>query len=310
MKGIEEAEKFYLQAGAKMLEDEFPEYVSRIAVGLVGHGSECYGYDDAVSRDHDFNVGFAMWLTDEDEEKIGFRLVRAYQKLKEAHFSSSSRLSAMGESPDGVRRTSDFYSRYTGSKTGPKSNLDWLYTDGDFFFEATNGKVFRDDLGEFSAIRSRILFGMPEDVRLKKLAAGCLSMARSGQYNYSRCLAHGEEGAAMIALANFVKSALDVIFLLNKRHCPYFKWAFRALGELEKLSDLKAPLEYLLTSENDAQGKKVKQELVEDIAHSVIKEIEAQGLAQDEDDYLEPFAYKIHAKIKDAELKNMHIMIG
>ena len=40
---------------------------------------------------------------------------------------------------------------------------------------ATNGEVFRDDLGEFSRIR-RSFLDMPQDVRLKKLA-GHLIMA-------------------------------------------------------------------------------------------------------------------------------------
>ena len=34
-----------------------------------------------------------------------------------------------------------------------------------------------------------------------------------------------------------------MIFLLNRVHMPYYKWAFRALGGLELLSELKVPLE-------------------------------------------------------------------
>ena len=82
MKGIEQARKFYTEVGINMIADEFKDYQNRIAVGLVGHGSECFGFDDEVSRDHDFEVGFCMWLTKEDEEKIGFKLMRAYDKLK------------------------------------------------------------------------------------------------------------------------------------------------------------------------------------------------------------------------------------
>ena len=40
---------------------------------------------------------------------------------------------------------------------------------------------------------------MPEDVRAKKIGSCALKAAQSGQYNYARCIKHGEDGAAMLA---------------------------------------------------------------------------------------------------------------
>lgn len=74
MKGIEQARKFYTEVGIKMIADEFGDYQNRIAVGLVGHGSECFGFDDEVSRDHDFEVGFCMWLTKRTKKKSASNL--------------------------------------------------------------------------------------------------------------------------------------------------------------------------------------------------------------------------------------------
>ena len=81
MKGLELAEKFYNEYGKPMIEDEFSEYADRIAVGLVGHGSECFGYDDEISLDHDFSPAFNVWITDEDDAVFGFKLFRAVSKL-------------------------------------------------------------------------------------------------------------------------------------------------------------------------------------------------------------------------------------
>ena len=50
MNGLEEAKLLYEQRGKDMLHTCFPEYEGRIAVGLAGHGSECFGYDDELSR--------------------------------------------------------------------------------------------------------------------------------------------------------------------------------------------------------------------------------------------------------------------
>ena len=77
MKGIEISRAFYEQYGREMIESEFAQYKERIAVGLVGHGSECFGFDDEISRDHDFEPSFCIWLTEEDEREFGFKLFRA-----------------------------------------------------------------------------------------------------------------------------------------------------------------------------------------------------------------------------------------
>ena len=100
----------------------------------------------------------------------------------------------------------------------------------------------------------------------------------------------------MLALTEFVKCAAQAIFLLNRKHCPYFKWTFRALRELPVMSDLADPLEFLLTADNDKQGSKVKTEIVEDIAHAVIKELDVQNLAHLEGNYLEPFGFALQSR--------------
>lgn len=313
MKGIEQARKFYTEVGKKMIADEFGDYQNRIAVGFAGHGSECFGFDDEVSCDHDFEVGFCMWLTREDEEKIGFKLLRAYDRLKEEYALQNglknSRQSTAGASAQGVYTIDDFYRRYTGCDGAPRTWQDWLYTDSLFFAEATNGEVFRDDLGEFSNIRNKILQGMPEDVRAKKIGSLAVNMAQTGQYNYDRCLKHGEDGAAMLALCEFVKGACAMAFLLEKKHMPYYKWAFKAMRTLNKFGEFASPLEFLITADNDENGKKVKREIVEDVCGAFAKEINEQFDLGVEGRYLEPFGYAIQKRIKNAEIRNLHVIL-
>ena len=55
---LECSREFYETVGKKMIHTYFPEWENRIAVGLVGEGSDCYGFDDEISIDHDYAVGF------------------------------------------------------------------------------------------------------------------------------------------------------------------------------------------------------------------------------------------------------------
>ena len=118
MQGLEEARRLYEKYGVDMIDRLFPKWVGRIAVGLAGHGSECFGFDDELSRDHDFPEGFCLWLDDETDRAIGVQLARAYRSLP---FRKAEDRSALSEASRGVRRISDFYSRYTGLAGVPEN---------------------------------------------------------------------------------------------------------------------------------------------------------------------------------------------
>lgn len=304
MQGLEEARRLYEEFGRAMLHEQFPELEGRVAVGLVGHGSECYGFDDEISRDHDFARGFCLWLTDEDDLRYGVALSRAYRALP---LGERSRHSALAEDNCGVRRSAFFYRRYTGSAGAPESWQQWLSLPSHALAEATNGQVFRDDLGQFSAVREQLLHGMPEDVRKKKLAARLIEMAQTGQYNYPRCLRHGEQGAAMLELSDFVRAACGCVYLLEKRHMPYTKWMLRGMDALPKLGQLRTALEFLLTGEQDPA---LRQGVIEDICATVSSELCAQGLSDGSWDYLEPHAFAVQGRIQNPEIRALHVMEG
>ena len=307
MKGLELARSLYFEKGAAMIREKFPEYENRIAAGLAGRGSQCFGFDDELSRDHDFEPGFCLWLTDSDDAAIGVRLAREYRALCG---KSGGEASVLGTAGVGVMRISDFFRPYTGTGKAPETWQDWLYLPSHALAEASNGEVFRDDLGEFSRIRDTIKSGMPEDVRRKKLAARLIFMAQAGQYNYSRCLRHGEEGAAVLALGEFVRNAAEAVYLLNRAHAPYYKWLLRGMRHLPRLGQLAEALEFLLTAENDAGGRKLKSAVIEDICAETVKELKAQRLTCGNWDYLEKHAFDVQSHIENAQIRALHIMEG
>ena len=312
MKGLEICKNFYLEYGKPMIHEQFPEIEDKLAAGLVGSGSECYGFDDGISRDHDFEAGFCIFLPGEDviDRHTAFKLERAYAKLpREYEGLKRSLMSPVGTNRRGVIRTADFYNSKVASPTGELSLSQWLSGEEFYLSEATNGEVFDDPYGEFTGIRNRIL-NMPEDIRLKKLAGNVLTMAQAGQYNYRRCLDHGEPGAAQLAAVKFAESAMKTVFLLNKKYMPYYKWSFRALRQLEKMSNLADSLEYLITSENDEQSSETKYLVIEDIASIVINELQEQEITKAICGDLEKHAYSINDFIEDSEIRNLNIFAG
>ena len=218
MKGLELAKRYYETYGRPMLEEQFPEVMPYLAAGLVGSGSECLGYDDDLSTDHDFEPGFCLFLPGEDvvDRRTAFLLERAYAKLpREFEGYTRSMMSPVGGSRHGVIRTQEFYLEKTGLKAFPPDTDDWFRMPEYALLEATDGAVFDDWYGEFSAIRET-LGRMPEDVRRKKLAGHLLLMAQAGQYNFPRIAQRGEEAAAQLAVFEFVKHTIEAVFLLNR----------------------------------------------------------------------------------------------
>ena len=125
-----------------------------------------------------------------------------------------------------------FYGRFIGMPQPPQTWKQWRLVPEQFLAVSTNGAVFSDRLGAFTAFREALLGFYPEDVRLKKIAARCMGMAQAGQYNLLRSLKRGETATAMLAAARFSEQAVSMTFLLNKRYMPFYKWAQRGVEQL------------------------------------------------------------------------------
>lgn len=311
MKGLELSKKYYLEYGRPALEEECPDLLARLAIGLAGEGSECLGFDDELSWDHDFEPGFCLWLTREDYEAHGFALERLYAKLpKEFEGFSRQMLSAVGGNRHGVMILEDFFTKFLGSPALPSTPEHWLYLPSASLATAVSGEVFHDGLGKFSEIRNALLLGYPRDIRLKKLAAHAVMLSQTGLYNYDRCVKRGEEGAAQLCILEFVKHAISTVYLLNNQYEPFYKWAYRKMRTLPILSSLEAPLASLSMLGNSPIEAKAKAESIEEICSLFVKEFKSMGLSEAQNDDIEAHARAIQNGIKDNSLRNMHIMSG
>ena len=293
-----------------MLEKDFPELLPFLAAGLLGSGSECFGYDDEVSRDHDFDPGFCIFIPGEDKvsRKDAFRLERAYHDLpKEFMGLERPDQQPVGGARRGIIRTEDFLMEKTGTPDGCLTLSQWMTVPEQLLLEVTNGELFFDSLRQLTEARSRLAF-FPEDVMKKKLAGQLLLMGQSGQYNYLRCIRHGEKAAAQLAAVEFVRSSASVLFLLNRRYQPYYKWCFRAMRSLPRLSILAELLEYLLTTDNEDGIYMDKYDVIESISADIAAELERQNLTSVSAAELERHAYSVNDGIGDPDLRNAHVL--
>ena len=299
--GMELCEAFYEEYGRPMIRQKFPMYENVIAAGLVGEGSECFGFDDQVSRDHDFGPGFCLWLTDQIYDEIGDELQRAYEELPATYMGITRFTTLKAQKRVGVFRIGDFYEGLIGLRDVPTTQNQWLFLEDYRLATAVNGKVFRDDLGEFTRIRKGILSYYPEDVRIKKIARQAALMAQSGQYNYSRMFGRGERVTARIALSEFMKHTMSMVYLLNRTYAPFYKWMHRGMERLLVLPEIRDILSALV--DFPAGDERIPQ-TIEMIVALIIAEMKKQGLTSGEDNYLDNHTDKILKSIPEKESRD------
>ena len=287
---IERWRRFYETYGAKMIHEKFPEYEERIAVGMVGEGSDCFECDDEISIEKDYGMGICMWLCEEDYNKIGKFLQKEcdilfdqFEKMCGRNFFTQRRVSTINF----------FYNQILGTGMWYKDTWDFNYyrIADEQFATAVNGVVFRDDLGVFLGIRNKILEYYPDDIWKMKLSDKLRDFTKYVQKDYPRMMARKDYVTADLCIAKGVEIAMDLVFLLNKTYAPYYKWKRKVMGRLEKLQIVGEKLEQiaLLHNQKDAWKEEVycsdtpnrKDKYVayfDEIADAIADEMQKQGL--------------------------------
>lgn len=312
MKGLELSEEYYRKYGRPSLELYYPHLMERISVGMVGEGSDCFRYDDIYSRDHDWGPGFCLWLSQKDFAEFGSSLQNWYKSLPQyyAGFPARTDYAEIGGRV-GVFETQDFFSRLLGMREIPLNLGQWLRIPEYGLASATNGQVFHDACDDFSEFRQALTKYYPEDIRKKKIAYRCMMVGQSGQYNYMRCVRHGEMIAARLALLKFTESVIAMVFLFNRRYAPFYKWAYRAMTSLPLLgNEVGRKLQMLDFGIGSEKIIRENFTLVESISHYLRMELLRQGLSNVDSNFLFDHGPTVQIKIEDPMLKAADLMQG
>ncbi|MBR1816167.1 MAG: DUF4125 family protein [Lachnospiraceae bacterium] len=327
---MERCQVFYEEYGAPMIHDRFSDYESRIAVGLVGEGSDCMEYDDDISKDHDYNVGFCIWLTEEIYDEIGDELQAEYNNLiinysgefykkdnNDMNLCDRRGVFSIGDFYDTLLDSSGFYDKLVGLAGYGQYSLSepmWLKLSEERIAMAVDGRIFRDDLGEFTRVRNALKEYYPNKVTMLKLAQYIHDFSQAGQYNYVRMMARHDYTTANICKAKAVDMAMHIIYLLNARFAPYYKWLRRGLDDvqilnkavklLDEISELPIQKEawtgtnyspYMINVADSVATK------FEEIAGMILDELSTRDIVVKKDTFLDAYAGKIAALAYDEQ---------
>ena len=303
--GLALARDFWDECCKPMICAKYERVRGRIAAGLAGHGSECYGFDDELSRDHDFGPGVCLWLTDEDYAQFGARLQADYDALPRRFHGFGPRVeSDHAGKRVGVFRIGEFFESITGMPQAPVDARLWVTLDEPTLAAATNGRVFADPLGAFSHVRQGFR-AMPDEEILRRVSQRLGMAAQAGQYNLPRMARRGDLPAARLCVGEFCTAVASLVFLLNNPltvgYLPYYKWQFAALRTLSqrpgmRLRGVCAPLEALCEMASpiaadprtgaDALDSRAEQ-LVDSVCRQVVAALQDLGLTRSNETFLD-----------------------
>ena len=270
-KGLQLCREYFEQYGIEMLKNKFPDYMDRITAGLVGEGSDCFGFDDETSKDHDFGPRFCMWVSQETYKEIGEKLQKAYDELPDTFEGYTRNMTVTGKFRQGVIVLEDFVEHLLFTRYLPKTDNDWMLLPENGLSALSNGEIWLEGDGRFTDIRKK-LEKYPDSVRWKKIIQSIHLVRQMGLYNYFRMKERGENIAAEISLAGYMENVMKVVYYLNNVYPPFYKWLHRGMDNFPILAEIMDILNALNDHRGNADTVKGIMQVVEQLLEYELNE--------------------------------------
>lgn len=267
MKGLELSRLFYFDVVRPWLDKAFPSL--RHDAGIFGYGSELLGFDDDMSRDHNWGPRVQLVVTGADFATHASAIVDGFDAIKPAMFLGEpigyrSRPhppivadDALGRPEHGVEvftAAGILRTRLSLDRSSPLDTLTWLSLPEQRLLELTAGEVFHSGLGELSRLRE-IFATCPHDVSLYKLAAQWRRIADEQAF-VGRAGHAGDDLGSRIIASRLARDVMRICFLLEGRYPPYPKWFGSAFARLAGAKILTPLLEAMIKAETWEQRQK------------------------------------------------------
>ncbi|MEM8680689.1 MAG: DUF4037 domain-containing protein [Planctomycetota bacterium] len=252
MTGLEISRQFINDLLLPLMQAELGERCDRLAVAIIGTGSDVLGLDDPISRDHHWGPRANILYTRQDAEELAPPVGKLLRDDLPAHYDGHPLRVDIGNLT-GVCHSDveSFFERFLATTKLPQRDEDWLGLCEVDLFHVTSGEVVFDGLGEMTARREALSY-YPDAIWKKRIADWCMYVSgRESPYNLHRVGKREDDLTCTIYLGQCLKRQMELCFMLNRQYAPYTKWLNVCFRRLPEVADQLAPIIDAVMAERD-----------------------------------------------------------
>lgn len=229
--GIALSRDYFFDVVSPILARRFPQLP--YSAGRLGSGSDVLGFDDAVSRDHDWGLRLSLFVPDDVISEVDQELERL---LPQRFQGLPIRFAFTGQTAPGHHVEVTSVPEFLHERLGfdPRAGVsarDWLSLSGQAALEVVAGPIFAETSDELASAR-RALEWYPDDVWRYVLACDWIRVEQELPLMGRAADVDDDTGSRIIA-ARLVHHVMHMAFMVERRWPPYSKWfgsCFRTLG--------------------------------------------------------------------------------
>jgi Domain of unknown function (DUF4037) len=241
--GGELARRFHADVVAPLLARAMPGL--GYAAGRLGSGSDVLGFDDAMSRDHDWGCRLTLLVDEADRDAVPRIAALLERELPGSYLGHPVRFPVTWDSSRthnvDVATVGGFATGRLGvDPAGGLPVLDWLVLTGQSVLEVIAGPVFTDRTAQLAPVRAALRW-YPPDVERYVLAAGWQRLSQEMPM-VGRSAERGDELGSRLLSARLADDLMWLAFAVSRRWPPYAKWRGTAFQSLDVAPDLSGPL--------------------------------------------------------------------
>lgn len=249
--GLQISREFINELLLPELQRAIPDGFDRLAVGILGTGSDVLGLDDEISRDHHWGPRANILYLRQDADRVAERVGKCIAQLPATYNDFELTRNVKNQTGICHGAIEDFFIEFLGTAELPQRDADWLKFCEVDLLHVTGGAIVYDGLGEMTRRREALAY-YPDNVWKKRIADWCMyACGRDAPYNLHRVSKRGDDITSTMYFGLCLKRFMELTFALNRRYAPYTKWLNRSFRKLPKYgSDMAGLIDQAFATSN------------------------------------------------------------